>query len=165
MTPYKWPYKWRIGYISLFIGGKTPCRTGFGAHHSKFSGALVVFFSIRISETLVGKQPERFPSSGKPHFFVQRNKRLGPKQKFGGMTNAKLSSEFHRLVTLAKHFWRFDRWWFNWRRVRIWRHTVRSYAQGGLALTGGRWASSDQNPKSIVNLLVYFIRVKLTTAL
>lgn len=81
MTPYKWPYKWRIGYISLFIAGKTPCRTGLGAHHSKFGGALVVFFPYRISETLVGKQPERFPSSGKPHFFGSKKQKVGPQTK------------------------------------------------------------------------------------
>ena len=80
MTPYKWPYKWRIGYISLFIAGKTPCRTGLGAHHSKFGGiCLVVFFPYRISETLVGKQPgSRFPSSGfHPIFLGSKKQKVG----------------------------------------------------------------------------------------
>ena len=144
--------------------GKTPCITGLGAHHSKqkksllynsskFGGALVVFFPYRISETLVGKQPARFPSSGKPQFFLV-SKGWAPNKNSVESQVPNFLLEFHKLVTLAKHFWRFDRWWFNWRRVRIWLRTVRSDAQGGLALTGGRWASSDQTPKALLICLL-----------
>ena len=41
-----------------------------------------MFFPYRISERLVGKQPERFPGSGKPQFFFGSKKhKVGPQTK------------------------------------------------------------------------------------
>ena len=108
-------------YITLLIGGKTPFITGLRAHHfkqkksflynsSKFGGTLLVFFPYRISETLVGKKPERFPSWGKLQFFFwfKETKGWAPKKNSVESEGAKLLAP--DLLALHTPFGRFDRW-------------------------------------------------------